>query len=56
MPPAEGGKPKRPASHRTSWSSTSVAAGDSIQPPLFGLSPEASRSAMAPGTVPPPLM
>ena len=39
-----------------SWASTSVAAGESTQPPTFALRPAASRSATAPGTVPPPLM
>ncbi len=39
-----------------SLSSISVAAGERSQPPTFAFSPEASRSAAAPGTVPAPLM
>ena len=42
------------ANQRVRCSSISVAAGESSHPPTFMLSPAASRSAAAPGTVPAP--
>ena len=55
-PPEPSGSPNRRANSRIRCSSSSLAAGESTQPPQFGLSPAASRSAAAPGTVPAPEM
>ena len=55
-PPAAAGSPNISANQRRRASSTSVAAGESRHPPTFMLTPDASMSATAPGTVPAPLM
>ena len=55
-PPAPAGRPKRSAIQRMRCSSSSVAPGERLHPPTFGLRPAASRSAAAPGTVPEPEM
>ena len=53
-PPAPVGSPNRSAIQRMRCSSSSVAPGERLHPPTFGLRPAASRSAAAPGTVPEP--
>ena len=56
-PPAVEGNPNTScANQRANPSSISVAAGARRHPPAFPLSPDASRSAAAPGTVPAPEM
>ena len=56
-PPAPSGNPNSSvANHRMRCSSISDAAGESCHPPTFALSPAASRSETAPGTVPAPEM
>ena len=47
-PPLSAGKPTSSAIQRTVWASISLATGESGQPPRFGLTAAASRSASAP--------
>ena len=54
-PAASSPMPNRAANHRTRFCSISLAEGESCHPPTFMLTPDASMSTTAPGTVPLPV-